>query len=67
MKTKNFERVYDRTKTCFGKWREDTPASLQQVVKEDLKFWKIQRRLVPMCPDCAPVLFDLDLSTAEEI
>ena len=27
----------------------------------------IQRRLVPMCPDCAPVLFDLDLSTAEEL
>lgn len=27
----------------------------------------MQRRLVPMCPDCAPTLFDFDLSTAEEI
>jgi hypothetical protein len=34
------ERVYDREKTIFGKWKADTPQSLQQMIKEDMQFWK---------------------------
>ena len=51
--------------------RREAGARRLQAVAEPSKGLPIrpamQRRLVPMCPDCAPVLFDLDLSTAEEI
>lgn len=51
--------------------RREAGARRLQAVAEPSKGLPIrpamQRRLVQMCPDCAPVLFDFDLSTAEEI
>ena len=65
MKTKNVERVYDRSKTCFAKWQEDTPASLKRVVTEDLKFWKAPR-LVKNEEDVS-VSFYLTLNIAQQL
>ena len=43
MKNKVVTRVYNRETTLFAKWKIDNKKSLQQLVVEDLKYWKASK------------------------
>ena len=43
MKNKVVTRVYNRETTLFAKWKIDNKKSLQQLVAEDLKYWKASK------------------------
>ena len=40
MKTTVAQRVFDKEKSVFAKWRQDTPGSINMAFAEDMKLWK---------------------------
>lgn len=37
------ERVFDKEKSVFRDWREDTPDDLVECMRHDFKHWKLEK------------------------
>ncbi|CDW72588.1 UNKNOWN [Stylonychia lemnae] len=42
-KQKTFQRVFKKDTSVFKEWKEDTPQTIQLMLDDDLKYWKIHR------------------------